>query len=87
MELNKYMFREYDIRGVWGRDIDENISYLIGRAFGTKLHRLGKTETLVGYDNRYSSPTIEENVVKGILDSGVNGVRLGLGTTPMYKSA
>ena len=84
MELNKYMFREYDIRGVWGRDIDENISYLIGRAFGTKLNRLGKTETLVGYDNRHSSPIIEKNVVKGITDSGVNVVRLGLVTTPMY---
>lgn len=84
MELNKYMFREYDIRGVWGKDIDENISYLIGRAFGSKLKRLGKTETLVGYDNRYSSPAIEENVVKGIRESGVDVVRLGLVTTPMY---
>ena len=84
MELNKYMFREYDIRGVWGRDINEEISYLIGRAFGTKLKRFGKVETLVGYDNRHSSPIIEENVVKGIRDAGINVVRLGLVTTPMY---
>ena len=54
MELNKYMFREYDIRGVWGKDINEEVSYLIGRAFGSKLKRLGKVETIVGYDNRYS---------------------------------
>lgn len=84
MELNKYIFREYDIRGVWGRDIDENISYLIGRAFGTKLKRLGKTETLVGYDNRFSSPIIEKNLVQGIRECGINVVRLGLVTTPMY---
>ncbi len=84
MELNKYMFREYDIRGVWGKDINEDVSYLIGRAFGSKLKRLGKVETLVGYDNRYSSPIIEENVVKGIRECGVNVVRLGLVTTPMY---
>ena len=84
MKLNKYMFREYDIRGVWGKDITEEVSYLIGRAFGSKLKRLGKTETLVGYDNRYSSPVIEKNVVKGINDSGVDVVRLGLVTTPMY---
>ena len=84
MELNKYMFREYDIRGVWGKDINEEVSYLIGRAFGSKLKRLGKVETLVGYDNRYSSPIIEENVVKGIRECGVNVVRLGLVTTPMY---
>ena len=84
MELNKYIFREYDIRGVWGKDINEEVSYLIGRAFGSKLKRLGKLETIVGYDNRYSSPTIEKNLVKGITECGVNVVRLGLVTTPMY---
>ena len=41
MEINKYMFREYDIRGVYEKDITEEISYLIGKAFGTKLKRLG----------------------------------------------
>ena len=84
MELNKYMFREYDIRGVYGKDIDPEISYLIGKAFGTKLVSLGKDTTLVGYDNRKSSPIIEENLVKGIRECGVNVVRLGLVTTPMY---
>ena len=84
MEINKYMFREYDIRGVYGKDINEEISYLIGKAFGTKLNRLGHTKTLVGYDNRYSSPIIEENLVKGIRDTGIDVVRLGLVTTPMY---
>ena len=84
MELNKYMFREYDIRGVYGKDIDPEISYLIGRAFGTKLVEKNIDTTLVGYDNRRSSPIIEENVVRGIRECGVNVVRLGLVTTPMY---
>lgn len=84
MEINKYMFREYDIRGVYGKDINEEVSYLIGLAFGTKLKRLGKDTTLVGYDNRYSSPVIEENLVKGIRECGIHVVRLGLVTTPMY---
>ncbi len=42
---------------------------------------------IVGYDNRISSKTIEENLVKGLTDSGVNVVRLGLVTTPMYYYA
>lgn len=84
MNINKYMFREYDIRGVYEKDITEEVSYLIGRAFGTKLKRLGKNETLVGYDNRFSSPIIEKNLVKGIIECGINVVRLGLVTTPMY---
>lgn len=84
MVLNKNIFREYDIRGVYGKDIDSNVAYLIGRAFGTKLKRLGKDTTLVGYDNRYSSPELEENLVKGIVECGIDVVRLGLVTTPMY---
>ena len=84
MKVNKLMFREYDIRGIYNEDIDEEVSYLIGRAFGSNLNRMGKTETLVGYDNRISSPIIEKNLVKGITESGVNVVRLGLVTTPMY---
>lgn len=84
MKVNKLMFREYDIRGIYNEDIDEEVSYLIGRAFGSNLKRMGKTETLVGYDNRMSSPTIEKNLVKGITESGINVVRLGLVTTPMY---
>lgn len=84
MELNKYMFREYDIRGVYGKDIDQEVSYLIGKAFATKLKEYGKDTTIVGYDNRKSSPIIEENLVRGIRECGVNVVRLGLVTTPMY---
>ena len=87
MELNKNIFREYDIRGIYGKDIDDEVSYLIGKAFGTKLRRLGKDTTIVGYDNRYSSPVIEKNLVDGIRDTGVNVVRLGLVTTPMYYFA
>lgn len=84
MKVNKLMFREYDIRGIYNEDIDEEVSYLIGRAFGSNLKRMGKTKILVGYDNRISSPIIEKNLVKGITESGVNVVRLGLVTTPMY---
>ena len=87
MEINKLMFREYDIRGIYNEDIDEKVSYLIGRAFGSNLKKMGKTETLVGYDNRISSPIIEKNLIKGIIESGINVIRLGLVTTPMYYYA
>ena len=83
MEINRYIFREYDIRGVYGKDINEDVAYYIGKAFGTKLRRYGKNTTLVGYDNRYSSPNLEKNLVRGILECGVDVVRLGLVTTPI----
>ena len=87
MELNKLMFREYDIRGIWDKDIDEEISYYIGRAFATKLLSFKKNKMIVGYDNRLSSEIIEKNLVKGLTDGGVDVVRLGLVTTPMYYYA
>ncbi|MBR3161571.1 MAG: phosphomannomutase/phosphoglucomutase [Bacilli bacterium] len=84
MELNKYMFREYDIRGVYGKDIDEEVSYLIGKAFATKLIEQGSAKTIVGHDNRHSSPSISKNLIKGIIESGIDVIDLGLVTTPMY---
>lgn len=87
MELNKEMFREYDIRGIWGKDINEEVSYHVGRAFATKLLEFGKSKMIVGYDNRLSSEIIEKNLVQGLIDGGVDVVRLGLVTTPMYYYA
>lgn len=83
MELNKKIFREYDIRGIYEKEMDEETAYLIGRAFGSKLRELGKSETVVGYDNRLSSPILEKNLIKGIVECGINVKRLGLVTTPM----
>lgn len=77
------MFREYDIRGIFEKDIDEETSYLIGRAFGSKLRKLGLSKTVLAYDNRLSSPIIKENVLKGLVNSGIVVYDLGLATTPM----
>ena len=83
MEINKQIFREYDIRGIYKKDIDEELAYLIGRAYGTKLLSLGKNKTVLGYDNRLSSPILEENLIKGLIETGVDVIRLGMVTTPM----
>lgn len=83
MKINKEIFREYDIRGVYGTDLNEEVAYLIGKAFGTKLNEYKISSTVVGHDNRLSSPVLEENLVKGLLETGVHVIRLGLVTTPM----
>jgi len=81
------MFREYDIRGVYGKDINEEVAYLVGKAFGSKLASFGQNKTIVGYDNRKSSPIIEKELIKGITECGIDVVRVGLVTTPMYYYA
>lgn len=83
MKVNKLMFREYDIRGIYGKDIDEEVSYLIGRAFASKLTKLGLNKTVLAHDNRLSSPIIKENLLKGLVDSGIAVYDLGLASTPM----
>lgn len=83
MKVNKLMFREYDIRGIYGEDIDEEVSYLIGRAFASKLTKLGLNKTVLAHDNRLSSPVIKKNLLKGLIDSGIMVYDLGLASTPM----
>ena len=83
MKLIKEIFREYDIRGIYQEEMDEETAYLIGKAYGTKLRELNKKETVVGYDNRLSSVSLEESLVKGLVETGIRVLRLGLATTPM----
>ena len=83
MEINKNMFREYDIRGIYNEDLNEEIAYLVGKAFGTKLVSLGIKATVVACDNRLSSPKLLQSMVNGISSTGTNVKMLGLATTPM----
>lgn len=81
------IFRGYDIRGVYPKELDEDTVYTIGLGFGTHIKRLGKTTCIIGHDNRLSSPSLYESLKQGILETGINVIGLGLCTTPMYYYA
>ncbi len=83
MEINKNIFREYDIRGVYDTELNEKLAYLIGISYGTKLQEFGKNTTVLGYDNRLSSESLANSMLNGLLDSGIDVKFLGLVTTPM----
>ena len=83
MKLLKNIFREYDIRGIYGEELSDELAYHIGRAFGTNLVRKNIPSTVVAYDNRLSSESLERELVKGLVDSGIIVKRIGLATTPM----
>lgn len=87
MNLNRAMFREYDVRGIYPEAVNEEAAYYIGRAYATKLLSFGKDKMIVGRDNRSSSESIEKNLIKGLTEGGVSVVRIGLVTTPMYYYA
>lgn len=86
-EINPYIFRGYDIRGVYPIDISEDVAYTIGKSYASYIRDLGKNKCVIGHDNRISSPLLKEALIKGILETGVDVVDLGLVTTPMYYYA
>ena len=86
-EINKNIFREYDIRGKVGIDITEDVSYTIGKSFGTYIKRLNKNICVVGHDNRLSSPVLTDALIKGITETGINVINIDLVTTPMFYYA
>lgn len=81
------ILREYDIRGVYGKTLFEADAHAIGRSFGTVLRRMGGHRVAVGRDGRLSSPALEEALVAGLVETGVDAVRVGLGPTPMLYFA
>ena len=85
--INKYIFRGYDIRGVAYKDIDIDTAYTIGLGFGSYLHDIGKDNCVVGHDNRLSSPDLHQALLQGLMETGLNIIDIGLTTTPMYYFA
>jgi len=81
--INPDIFREYDIRGIYGSDIREQEAVLIGRAYGTLIKRDGGRVVSVGRDCRSSSPSLSEALIQGITDTGVSVVDIGLVSTPI----
>ena len=86
-DLHKNIFRGYDIRGIYPKEIDEDTAYSIGLGFGTHIQKLGFTKCVVGHDNRISSVPLYIALIEGIKKTGCDVVAIGLCTTPMYYYA
>ena len=82
--INETIFRAYDIRGVYPSEINEQTAYTIGRSYGSYLQeKYNKNTCIVSHDNRLSSETLSQNLIKGITSSGCNIINYNLTTTPM----
>ncbi len=83
--MNTSIFKEYDIRANYPNDINEETAYIIGLSYGSYIQEFfEKKKCVVGHDNRLSSPSLYENMIKGILESGCNVIDYGQITTPMH---
>ena len=74
------IFKAYDIRGIYGKDVDEGIFYRIARAYAQFLR---PSKVAVARDCRKSSPSLFQAFAKGLVDEGVDVIDLGLASTPM----
>lgn len=87
MQPPAHIFREYDIRGVVGRDLDAGATETIARAFATYLARAGVRQAVVAHDNRVSSPDLYAAAIRGLGAGGCDTIGVGLAITPMLYFA
>jgi phosphomannomutase / phosphoglucomutase len=81
--INPNVFREYDVRGVVDKDLNENFVFNLGRAIGTYAARNRIKNMTIGRDCRLSSDSYHNFLIKGLHASGINTIDIGLCATPM----
>ena len=80
--LDPKVFKAYDVRGIYGEELDEEGAYAIGRAF---VEEFGPKQIAVGRDVRVHSPAMAAAVIEGATDGGADVVDIGMvGTEMLY---
>jgi phosphomannomutase / phosphoglucomutase len=82
--MNPEIFREYDIRGIAGKDITEDEVFILGKGIGTYLKQRGCTKLNVGRDCRVTSEAYSRQVINGLMAVGCDVVDLGVCPTPVF---
>ena len=77
------IFKAYDIRGIYGQDLNEDIFYRIARAYAQFCGFTGKGKVVVARDCRTSSDSMFAAFAKGLVDEGVDVLDIGMASTPM----
>ena len=83
INLSREIFRAYDIRGNASTQISNNICVKLGQGIGTILVNRDIHTVYVGRDARVSSSRISQNLIQGLISTGVSVINLGEISTPM----
>lgn len=75
------IFKAYDIRGIYGKDLTDDIAEKIAKAFVNLLHA---KKVVVGIDVRTSSEELKESVVKGLISQGCDVIDIGIVPIPLF---
>ncbi|ECL4492192.1 phosphomannomutase CpsG [Salmonella enterica subsp. enterica] len=75
-------FKSYDIRGELGEELNDDVAYRIGRAYGELLK---PRQVVVGGDVRLTSESLKQALANGLMDAGTDVLDIGLsGTEEIY---
>jgi len=77
-KINSKIFRGYDLRGVAGADLSDDVMYTLGRAYSTFLSRRRIEECTIGRDNRLTGESYAKAFIAGLNDGGINTIDMGL---------
>ncbi|MBN2397668.1 MAG: phosphomannomutase/phosphoglucomutase [Deltaproteobacteria bacterium] len=81
--MNPQVFREYDVRGLVGEDLNHDFVYELGKAIGTYGKKRGVKVMTVGRDCRLSSEEYQKAIIDGLRAAGIDVIDIGLCATPM----
>lgn len=82
VKVSQEIFKMYDIRGIYGETLTDEVAYLIGKSLGTFFQDKGQKSVVVGRDNRVSGEAVSQNFAKGLLETGCDVIDLGIVVTP-----
>ncbi|MBI3355286.1 MAG: phosphomannomutase/phosphoglucomutase [Nitrospirae bacterium] len=77
------LFREYDLRGIVGGELTEELAERLGRAYATYVDGRGIKTISLGRDGRLSSPSLHKSLLKGLLDGGLDVIDIGICSSPL----
>lgn len=88
--FNSAVLREYDIRGIAGKELSNKGAFFIGKSFASYISKNSDKKdkvVCVSFDARLTSPDFKKYVTEGLFSSGIKVIDLGMGTTPMLYFA
>lgn len=87
LEIDPSIFKAYDIRGIVGKTLSEDVVRLIGQAIGSEASEQGQEHLIVGRDGRLSSESLSNALIEGILASGCSVIDIDQVPTPLMYFA
>jgi phosphomannomutase len=87
MQVTKSIFREYDIRGIYPEEINEDVINQIARAISIKCVQENVSKICVGRDGRLSGESLLSSLSSSLSDYGIDVENIGLVTTPLLYFA